>query len=81
MNYLIKPIIFLFVFNVAGAQYGVSNYSKAFQDSSRLNREILTEIYYPAPLQNEDISALDGPFPIILFGHGFLINWDTYQNL
>ena len=81
MNYLIKPIIFLFVFNVASAQYAVSNYSKAFQDSSRINREILTEIYYPVPLQNENISALDGPFPIILFGHGFLINWDTYQNL
>ena len=81
MNYLIKPIIFLFVFNVASAQYAVSNYSKAFQDSSRINREILTEIYYPVPLQNENISALDGPFPIILFGHGFLINWDTYRNL
>ncbi|MDC0911361.1 FlgD immunoglobulin-like domain containing protein [Candidatus Marinimicrobia bacterium] len=81
MNYLIKPIIFLFVFDVASTQYAINNYSKTFQDSSRLNREILTEIYYPVPLQNEDISASDGPFPIILFGHGFLINWDTYQNL
>ena len=81
MNYLIKPIIFLFVFNVASAQYAVGNYSKTFQDSSRSNRDILTEIYYPIPLQDEDISSLNGSFPIILFGHGFLINWDTYQNL
>ena len=81
MNYLIKPIIFIFIFTVANAQFTVGNYSKIFQDSSRSNRDILTEIYYPIPLQGEDISSLDGSFPIILFGHGFLINWDTYQNL
>ena len=81
LNHLIKSIIFLSLFNFADAQYGVGNYSKTFQDSSRSNRNILTEIYYPIPLQDEDISSLNGSFPIILFGHGFLINWDTYQNL
>ena len=81
MNYLIKPIIFIFIFTVANAQFTVGNYSKIFQDSSRSNRDILTEIYYPIPLQGEDVSSLDSSFPIILFGHGFLINWDTYQNL
>ena len=81
MNHLIKLIIFSFFFTFAAAQYGVDNYSKTFQDSSRSNRNILTEIYYPVPLQGEDMLSLDGQFPIILFGHGFLINWDTYQNL
>ena len=41
MNYLIKPIIFIFIFNVANAQFTVGNYSKIFQDSSRSNRDIL----------------------------------------
>ena len=81
MNCLIKLIISLFLFTAADAQYGVGNYSKTFQDSSRSNRNILTEIYYPVSLQGEDISSQDGQFPIILFGHGFLMNWDAYQNL
>ena len=81
LNYLIKLIISLFLLTAADAQYGVGNYSKTFQDSSRSNRNILTEIYYPVPLQGEDISSQDGQFPIILFGHGFLMNWDAYQNL
>jgi len=50
-----------------------------FYDSIR-NRNITTEIYYPADNagQNEPVSV--GAFPVLVFGHGFLMAWDSYQN-
>ena len=59
--------------------FSVGNASVVFYDSIR-NRNITTEIYYPAdnPGQNEPVS--DGDFPVLIFGHGFLMGWDSYQN-
>lgn len=44
-------------------------------------RQIQTEIYYPAVSAGNNTALATGSFPIIVFGHGFAMSWDAYQNL
>lgn len=44
-------------------------------------RQIQTEIYYPAPIAGENVTVSNGQWPIIVFGHGFAMNWDAYSNI
>ena len=76
-----KIFILFFLSSTICAQYYIGNYSIVFQDSSRSNRDILTEIYYPASVQGQSAPAVTGQFPIIIFGHGSAISTNTYQNL
>ena len=63
------------------AQYPIGNYNINFQDPDRAYRDIETEIYYPAILPGENTPPASGQFPVIIFGHGFVMSWDAYQNL
>lgn len=51
-----------------------------FVDSSRNNRQITTEIYYPATEVGDNKPIAAGVFPLITFGHGFVMTWSAYQN-
>jgi dienelactone hydrolase len=44
-------------------------------------RQIQTEIYYPAAAAGENVAVANGQFPLIVFGHGFAMNWDAYANI
>ena len=55
--------------------------SKTFIDASRSNRNIETEIYYPATTAGDNTPAENGEFPVIVFGHGFVMAWSAYTNL
>ena len=63
------------------SQYFIGNYSKIFQDSTRSNRSVPTEIYYPSISEGNNTQVAFGQFPIIIFGHGFLMSFSTYQNI
>lgn len=53
-----------------------------FTDVSRNNRVIATEVYYPADVSGDNVSmtTVSGTFPVLSFGHGFVMTWDAYQN-
>ena len=53
-----------------------------FVDSTRNNRTIATEIYYPSDVSGDNVAltAVNGTFPVLSFGHGFVMTWDAYQN-
>lgn len=55
--------------------------TKTFVDASRNNRDIQTEIYYPAVTAGNNTTAASGEYPVIVFGHGFVMAWDAYANL
>ena len=40
-----------------------------------------TEIYYPSISEGNNTPVAFGQFPIIIFGHGFLMSFSAYQNL
>ena len=84
MNYHIKIYFYLVIIvfpSLISAQYQVGHYNITFEDPRRANRNIDTEIYYPATISGDSTLTAIGEFPVIIFGHGFVMTWDAYQNL
>lgn len=77
---LFSTIISLHAFS---QNYSIGFTNQTFVDSSRNNREIGLRIYYPAQISGENASIVSGVhfFPLIAFGHGFLMNIDAYGNI
>lgn len=71
--------------SVAAQSYAIGHMSVAYEDSSRNNRQISTEIYYPATVEGDDTPIAEPPantgFPVIAFGHGYLMTVDTYAHI
>ncbi len=44
-------------------------------------RDIGTEIYYPATTAGNNVAVATGTFPVVVFGHGFVMTWDAYTDL
>ncbi|MES2798982.1 MAG: T9SS type A sorting domain-containing protein [Bacteroidota bacterium] len=65
----------------ASAQFQVGHMTKTFIDPAHGNRPIDTEIYYPAVSTGNNTTAAAGEYPVIVFGHGFVMAWDAYTNL
>jgi pimeloyl-ACP methyl ester carboxylesterase len=79
----ILPVILL-VMGVSSAysqDYGIGNIQHTFIDPARNDRPILTEIYFPVPADENKESIADGSFPLLVFGHGFVMTWGAYENL
>ncbi len=57
------------------------NRTGGFGSGAGPGRQIQTEIYYPAAAAGENVAVANGQFPIIVFGHGFAMNWDAYSNI
>ena len=46
-------------------------------------RQIQTEIYYPssAATDGDSTALVPGQYPILIFGHGFVMDWSAYDNI
>jgi dienelactone hydrolase len=44
-------------------------------------RQIQCEIYYPAATAGSNVAVAAGEYPVIVFGHGFAMGWDAYENI
>ena len=44
-------------------------------------RNMGTEVYYPATAAGDNTPVAPGNFPVIVFGHGFAMGWDSYTTL
>jgi pimeloyl-ACP methyl ester carboxylesterase len=60
------------------AQYPEGHQSITYQDPARSNRNVTTEVYYPATSAGESTPFASGQFPLIVFGHGFVMGYDAY---
>jgi pimeloyl-ACP methyl ester carboxylesterase len=52
-----------------------------FTDPDRNNRSIPTQIFYPATTGGSNVPVAVGEFPVIVFGHGFVMAYTAYQYL
>jgi len=86
---LITFSFILFASSLFG-QYAIGHRTFTFNDPTRTGgfgsgggpgRQIQTEIYYPATTNGDNAPFVQDSFPIIVFGHGFLMSWDAYQNI
>ncbi len=83
---LIRNTIFIsfcvFAHQILFAQnYSIGHTSLSFVDAARNNRDIPVEIYYPADQNGEDVPVAVDCFPVISFGHGFVMMSGAYQNI
>ncbi|GAB4284261.1 MAG: hypothetical protein Kow0068_09290 [Marinilabiliales bacterium] len=72
-------LVMLFVSTILYSQYEVGHTTIIFNDPSR-SRDIETEIYYPANTAGEDVPIVNGNFPVLIFGHGFVMAYSSYDN-
>jgi pimeloyl-ACP methyl ester carboxylesterase len=60
------------------AQYPIGHQSLTYQDPARSNRNVSCEVYYPATSAGETTPFATGQFPVIVFGHGFVMAYSAY---
>ena len=76
---LILSIIMITNTSIIGQSYEIGHTSSIFNDSTR-NRDISTEIFYPAEVAGQDVVITGGPYPVLIFGHGFVMTFESYDN-
>ncbi len=81
-----RKFIAIFILSVsmftAGAQsYLTGKRSVTFADNNRNNRAIATDLFYPANTAANNVALASGAekFPVVVFGHGFLIGNTSYN--
>jgi pimeloyl-ACP methyl ester carboxylesterase len=72
-------ILIILIFFTSFSQQ-VGHTQLTFTDSSRNNRSIPVEIFYPSQTAGNNVPVSAGIFPLIVFGHGFVMDWSAYQN-
>jgi predicted dienelactone hydrolase len=85
LNYC-NILIFLMFFSlkITAQNYPIGHTTVSFIDISRSNRVIDTEIYYPANSAGNNVTINNSTtekFPSLVFGHGFVMTYDAYQNI
>lgn len=87
---LLLLIVCLISIDTSYAQFSVGSTTITFNDAARTGgygsgggpgRQIQCEVYYPATSAGVDAPVANGTFPVIVFGHGFFMAWDAYQNI
>ncbi|MDQ3109399.1 MAG: T9SS type A sorting domain-containing protein [Bacteroidota bacterium] len=61
--------------------YMVGHKSQTFTDASRSNRNITAEIYYPSNTTGNNVAIAAGQFPVLVFGHGFVMVSTAYDDV
>jgi pimeloyl-ACP methyl ester carboxylesterase len=62
--------------------FAVGHTTLSLSDASRSNRSIPVEVYYPAASSGDNVPVSGNrKFPVIAFGHGFVMTWDAYKNV
>lgn len=63
------------------AQYSIGSMNLSLTDTSRSNRTIPLEIYYPATTAGANTPPASGSFPVLTLGHGFVMSIDAYYHI
>ena len=75
-------LLFILIGTISEAQpFLIGHKQQTFIDASRSNRTIDTEIYYPANTAGDNVPMANGTFPTLVFGHGFVMTWNSYDYL
>jgi pimeloyl-ACP methyl ester carboxylesterase len=82
MRRFIPPLVAcLLIFNIGLTQnFPIGNKSISINDPDRNNRQVNFVVYYPAETAGTDAVAAQGSFPLIVFGHGFVMSYTSYMN-
>lgn len=73
-------IALLLTVSASAQSFSVGKRDLSFVDAAR-NRTIGVTAYYPAASAGTDVPLAEGEFPVLVFGHGFVMGADVYGNL
>lgn len=67
--------------HITAQQYAIGNQTITFTDASRSGRQIPTNVFYPADHSGANVAIAAGSdsFPVVVFGHGFVIPSSAYN--
>ncbi len=71
-------ILLFFAINLM-AQFPIGSRTLSFTDPSRSNRNVTAEVYYPATSAGANTTVATGEFPVLAFGHGFVMSVSAYD--
>lgn len=74
-------IVLLFTLSLSAQVYNIGHTSITFVDPARNNQNVSTEIYYPAVNTGNNVAVVNGVFPYVVFGHGFMMGENAYFDL
>lgn len=74
-------IVLLCSCSLPAQTFAVGHVQQTYTDAARANRAVPVEIYYPAQTAGESVPCAADTFPLIVFGHGFVMTWSAYQNV
>ena len=60
--------------------FEIGHSSYTWIDSTRNDRPIPVEVYYPALTTGEEVPVSPGQFPVLCYGHGFVMDVGSYTN-
>ncbi|RZJ25008.1 MAG: hypothetical protein EOO48_14005, partial [Flavobacterium sp.] len=77
-----KLLYFILLISIPAVSqpYQIGHVSATFNDPAR-SRDIDVEIYYPSDVLGNNVAVTAGEFPILAFGHGFVMGFDAYENI
>jgi len=84
MRIAISTLLVFISCNALWAQtFSTGHTTITFTDATRNNRSIAAEVYYPADADGENapLAVQGGTFPVVVFGHGFVMVWSAYENI
>ena len=87
LSTLLVAILFA---QIALSQFAIGTQTITYNDPDRTGgvgsgagpgRQIECAVYYPATSAGTNTPVASGQFPIVVFGHGFAMEWSAYQNV
>jgi len=76
--YLFITFSILFSLSAVAQPFNIGETSISFNDPTRGNRSIPTNIYYPAVAAGTNVAPAAGQHCLVVFGHGFIISYTQY---
>ena len=74
MRNLILSFLAVYVsLNLYSQPFPVGHKQVTYTDAARSNRSIPCHVYYPGVSAGDNVDAASGSFPLIVFGHGFIM--------
>ncbi len=90
MRKLVLFALLFFATILSGQTFQTGTITVTFNDPARTGgfgggggpgRQIQTEIYYPATVAGSNVAVATGSFPVVVIGHGFVMDWNSYDNI
>ncbi len=78
---LLSSLFCLLALCMAAQNFPIGQRTMNFTDPARSNRPVPAEVYYPGLTAGINTPLAEGKFPVISFGHGFLMAYDYYLYL